>query len=111
MTFKFARKWSRIWIFYSYFYGFITCLWQSFFLQVHLNNCAYKIVDKQIIDYPGDNQELMNELDPAKSNHSKECMVYYYWFFNHGFKYLDYVCNGCNDLLMMILAIYCYHCC
>ena len=74
-------------------------------LQVQLHKCAYKSVGKQIIDYPGDNQALMNELDPTKSNNSKECMVYQYWFFSHGFKYLDYVCNGRNDLLMLCMNI------
>ena len=75
------------------------------FLQVQLHNCAYKSVDKKVIDYPGDNQALMNNLDPAKSNNSKECMVHHYWFFSHGFKDLDYVCNGCNDLLMLCVNI------
>ena len=27
----------------------------TFYLQVYLNNCAYKIVDKQMIDYLEDN--------------------------------------------------------
>ena len=75
------------------------------FLQVQLHNCAYKSVGKKVIDYPGDNQALMNNLDPAKSNNSKECMVHHYWFFSHGFKDLDYVCNGCNDLLMLCVNI------
>ena len=25
-------------------------------------------------------------------------MISYYWFFNHGFKCQDYLCNGCCDL-------------
>ena len=28
-------------------------------------------------------------------------MVCHYWFFNHGFKYQNSVCNGCHDLLML----------
>ena len=28
-------------------------------------------------------------------------MVCYYWFFNHGFKFQDSVCNGCHDLTML----------
>ena len=36
--------------------------------------------------------------DLTKSNKSKECMIYRYWFFNHGFKLQDSVCNGCHDL-------------
>ena len=32
-------------------------------------------------------------------------MIWYYWFFNHGFKFQDYVCNGCHDLTMLYLNI------
>ena len=28
-----------------------------------------------------------------------------YWFFNHGFKFQDYACNGCHDLLMLCVNI------
>ena len=42
-------------------------------------------------------------IDPAKSNNSKECIVYHYWFFNHGFKFQNSVCNGCHDLMMFCL--------
>ena len=31
----------------------------------------------------------------------KECMIFHYWFFNHGFKFQDSVCNGCHDLLIL----------
>ena len=31
----------------------------------------------------------------------KECMICHYWFFNHGFKFQDSVCNGCHDLAML----------
>ena len=30
-------------------------------------------------------------------------MICYYWFFNHDFKYQDYVCNACHDLLMQCI--------
>ena len=33
-------------------------------------------------------------IDPAKSNNSKECMIYN-CFFNHGFIFQDSVCDGC----------------
>ena len=36
-----------------------------------------------------------------KSNRSKECMICHYWFFNHGLKFEDCVCNGCHDLTML----------
>ena len=28
--------------------------------------------------------------DLTKSNKSRECMIYHYWFFDHGFKFQDY---------------------
>ena len=43
--------------------------------------------------------------DLAKSNSSKECMICHYWLFNHGFKFQDYVCNGCHDLTMLSVNI------
>ena len=49
--------------------------------------------------------DLSKGIDPAKSSNSKECMVCHYWFFNHGFKDQDSVCNGCHDLLMLCVNI------
>ena len=43
--------------------------------------------------------------DPTKSNKSKECMICHYWFFNHGFKFQDSVCNDCHDLTMLSVNI------
>ena len=28
-------------------------------------------------------------------------MISHYWFFNHGYKFQDSVCNGCHDLKML----------
>ena len=39
--------------------------------------------------------------DPTKCNKSRECMICYYWFFNHEFKFQDYICNDCHDLTML----------
>ena len=48
----------------------------------------------------------LNEgIDPTKSNKSKECMICHYWFFNHGFKFQDSVCNDCQDLAMLSVNI------
>ena len=44
-------------------------------------------------------------IDLAKSRKSKECMICRYWFFDHGFKFQDYVCNVCHDLTMLCLNI------
>ena len=41
----------------------------------------------------------------VKSNNSKECMICNYWTFNHGFKFQDYVCNGCHDLTILSVNI------
>ena len=43
--------------------------------------------------------------DLTKGNSSKECMICHYWFFNHGFKFQDFVYNGCHDLTMLCLNI------
>ena len=32
-------------------------------------------------------------------------MVFYYWFFNHGFEFQDYVCNGCHDVTILNVNI------
>ena len=44
-------------------------------------------------------------IDVAKSKHSKECMVYQYWFFDNGSKYQDSICNGCHDLTMLFFNL------
>ena len=49
--------------------------------------------------------DISKGIDPTKSNKSRECMICSYWFFNHGFKFQDYVCNGCHDLSMLCLNI------
>ena len=32
-------------------------------------------------------------------------MIWHYWFFNHGFNFQDYVCNGCHDLTILSVNI------
>ena len=44
-------------------------------------------------------------IDLAKSTNSKECMICHYCFFNHGFKFQDYLCNGHYDLKMLSVSI------
>ena len=44
---------------------------------------------------------LKGGIDLNKSRNSKECIVYYYQYFNHGFEIEKSVCNGCHDLLMI----------
>ena len=49
--------------------------------------------------------DISKGIDIAKSNNSKECMIYHYWFFNYGFNFQDSVCNGCHDLTMLCFNI------
>ena len=49
--------------------------------------------------------DISEEIDPTKSNKSKECMFRRYWFFNHGFKSQDSVCNCCHDLTLLSFNI------
>ena len=46
---------------------------------------------------------LSKGTDLAKSSNSKECMICHHWCFNHGFKFQDYICNGCHDLTVLFL--------
>ena len=47
--------------------------------------------------------DLSEEIDLAKSNNGKECIVCHYW--NHGFKFHYFACNCCNDLVMLRLNL------
>ena len=68
------------------------------YLQVYLDNCAYKIIYKQMTDYLWDN--------PFETSHNiKEYIICSYWFFNHGFKVPDSVCNDCYDLTILCLNV------
>ena len=45
--------------------------------------------------------DIRERIDPIK-----ECMNCYYWSFNQGFKFQDSVCNGCHDLIMLIVVVF-----
>ena len=49
--------------------------------------------------------DISEGIDPNKSDRSEECMICHYWFYNHGFKFQDSVCNGCHDLTMLCFNI------
>ena len=49
--------------------------------------------------------DINEGIDLAKSNNSKECMIFHYWLFNHGFEFQDSVCNGCHDLSMLSINV------
>ena len=86
---------------------------EKYYLQLFLDNCSYKIVNKQTTDYLDENLfenyyhriNISEGIDLAKSNKSRECMICHYWPFNHGFKFQNSVCNGCHDLSMLCLNI------
>ena len=48
-----------------------------------------------------DRTDLSEGIDVAKSNKITECIVCYYWFFNHGFELQNSVFNVCHDLTML----------
>ena len=40
-----------MWVFDSHFYWSFTCIQKKYYLQAYLDNCAYKIANKQMTDY------------------------------------------------------------
>ena len=61
-------------------------------------------------------KELMKRIDIDKSNKSKECMIYHYWYFKDiGYKFEPHVCNKCHDTSVIAHelknnAIRCFRC-
>ena len=52
-----------------------------------------------------DRTDIAEGIYPTKSNKGRECMIYHYFFFNRGFKFQNYVRNGCRDLTMLSVNI------
>ena len=55
-----------------------------------------------------DRIDISEGINPTKSNKNRVCMICHFChlsFFNRGFKFLDYVCNGCHDLTMLNVDI------
>ena len=52
-----------------------------------------------------DRADISEGIDLAKSNNSKECIIYHYLYFNYGFEFQNSICNGCHDLKMLCLNI------
>ena len=44
-------------------------------------------------------------IDLAKSSNNKKRMICQYWFFNHGFKFYDSLCNGSHNLKILSVNI------
>ena len=68
------------------------------FLKIRSYKCCITTTITNTLD-------IAEGIDPTKSNKSKECMIFHYWFFNHGFKFQDPICNGCHDLSMLSVNI------
>ena len=46
------------------------------------------------------------KIDVNKTSASKKCELCHYWFFKDvGFKFEEYVCYGCHDLLAMAYSL------
>ena len=48
---------------------------------------------------------ITERIDSTKSNKSRECIICHNFFFNHGFRFQDYVYSGCHDLTMLSVNI------
>ena len=48
-----------------------------------------------------DRIDISKGTDLAKSNNSKECMIYHYWFLNHGLEFQNFIFSGCHDLTIL----------
>ena len=50
--------------------------------------------------------DVTEGIDANKTNKSKECNIYHYWFFfDKAFKFQRNVCNGCDDVLMISINV------
>ena len=49
--------------------------------------------------------DISEGIDVNKTNLSKECDIYHYWYFKDiGFKYEPYLCNDCYDLMQQAMS-------
>ena len=52
-----------------------------------------------------DRIDISEGIDIKKTNASKECKIYHYWYFKDiGFKYELYLCNGSNGLMQKAVS-------
>ena len=53
-----------------------------------------------------DRIDVSEDVNVNKTNKSRECNIYHYWYFlGKGFKLQPDVCNGCQDALMMSMNL------
>ena len=49
--------------------------------------------------------DISEGIDFKKTNASKECKIYYYWYFKDiAFKYKPHLCNGCHGLIQISVS-------
>ena len=49
--------------------------------------------------------DISEGIDVNKTNFSKECDICHYWYFKDiSFKYEQYLCNGCHDLMQKAMS-------
>ena len=66
--------------------------------QVFLNDALYELNIQKMLEY--DRIDISEKIDINKTSLSKECDICHYWYFKDvGFKYENYLCNGCHDLM------------
>ena len=52
-----------------------------------------------------DRIDISEGIDVNKTNLSKECDICHYWYFKDiGFKYENYLCNDCYDLMQKAIS-------
>ena len=52
-----------------------------------------------------DRTYISEGIDINKTNASKECDIWHYWYFlDKGFKYEPHLCNGCHDLMLKVMS-------
>ena len=53
-----------------------------------------------------ENIDVSKGTDINKSNKSKGCMIWHYWYFKDiGYKFEQHVCNKCHDISMMVYEL------
>ena len=75
----------------------------KFYPQLFLGDALYELV-KKMLQYK--NIDVSEGIDVNKTSASKKCELCHYWFFKDiGFKFEEYVCNKCHDLLKMAYSL------
>ena len=71
--------------------------------QVFLNDALYELNIQKMLEY--DRIDISEKIDVNKTSLSKECDICHYWYFKDvGFKYENYLCNGCHDLMQKAMS-------